>query len=198
MKMTVDPEIIKIIERTVKEEVSRSLGTIQLSQLKEQFLTREDFLNAMDRMDKRFEALQLQLDNNFQELRSSIDNIGDRAGKGLQRAVIKLLKAQNKIRDIDFSKIQRLPIIDTDGVVFPKGFTSDIDVLMENGKTILLEIKFKIDSGEISHFYDLATLYEKLYKKPDELWVLSLEISPRTLANAARYPMKIIYGKKKR
>jgi len=220
--MTIDPEIIKIIEKTVKDEVSKLFSTIQLIQFKEKFMTREEFLDALNKMeerfkksderfnavqkqmddrfkksDERFEAMQKQIDINYQELRSAIGNIGDRAGKGLQKAVIKLLKAQNKIRDIDFSSIKRVPIVDTEGVIFPEGFSTDIDVLMENGKTILIEIKFKIDSSEIFHFYNVAQLYEKLYKKPDELWVLSLEISPTTLRNAARFPIKIIYGKKK-
>ena len=145
-------------------------------------------------MDKRFEALQLQINTNYLELRSAIDNIGERGGKGLEEMVLQLLIEQNKLKKIDISNIERRTLIDEDGDVFPRGYSTDIDILMENGKTILMEIKFKINYRDIYHFMQVSKLYEILYKKPAELWVLSLEISPKTLRFSSEYPVKLIYG----
>jgi hypothetical protein len=152
------------------------------------------FETMQEQMDKRFEALQLQINSNYLELRSAIDNIGDRGGKGLEEMVLKLLIEQNKLKNIDFSSIERRTLIDEDGDVFPRSYSTDIDILMENGKTILMEIKFKIDHRDIYHFVQVSKLYEKLFKKADELWVLSLEISPKTLKISSEFPVKVMYG----
>ena len=65
---------------------------------------------------------------------------------------------------------------------------------MDNGKTILMEIKFKVDHHDIYHFVQVSKLYENLFNKPDELWILSLEISPKTLNISKKFPVRIIYG----
>ena len=200
-------ELIKLLPQLIRED-DEIKGAI-ITALSGVVATKEDIarliehsdrrFEAMDKrfeaMDKRIEALQIQIDNNYRNLRSAIDHIGDRSGKGLERAVLKLLQEQNKLKDIEISKIEQISMVDSKGLVFVKGFTTDIDVLMENGKTILIEIKFKIDNRDLNHFFQVAKLYEKLYKKPDELWALSLEIAPKTLATATKFPIKVIYGK---
>ncbi len=159
------------------------------------------FEALMKEMNERFEAVQFQINDKFYKLNRKItivdhkvDNIGSRGGRGLEKVILEMLKEQNKIKEIDFSKIERVDIVDTEGVIFPKGVTSDIDVLMENGKNILMEIKFKLDSRDLYHFMQVGKLYEKLYKKPDELWAIALEITPETLKNSVKYPIKLIYG----
>ncbi len=144
-------------------------------------------------VDRRFEAM----DRRFDELRGAIDNIGDRGGKGTQKMVLNLLKEYNKLKDIDITHIEKIDLRDKEGVLFPKGYTTDIDVLIENGKTILMEIKFKADYRDMLHFIQVSKLYEHLYKKPDELWVLTAEISPKNYELSAMYPIKLIYGKVK-
>ena len=149
-------------------------------------------------MDKRFEALQIQIDTSYKELRSEIRSFGSRSGKSLEASVLKLLQEQHKLSGLEITKIERRDLIDADGLVFVKGYATDVDVLMEDGKIILIDIKFKADNRDLHHFFDVARLFEKLYKKPDELWVLSLEITPKTLAIATKYPFKMIYGKIKK
>ncbi len=153
-------------------------------------------------VDKRFEALIKQMnerfkamDKRFDELKGAIDNIGDRGGKGTQEMVLNLLKEVHELKDIEIKRIERIELRDEEGLFFPKGYTTDIDILIENGKTILMEIKFKADYRDIYHFVQVSKLYEHLYKKPDELWVLTAEISPKNYELAAKYPVKLIYGK---
>ncbi len=71
---TIDPEILKIIEDAVKEKVSEEIKTVQISLLRENFLTREEFLQSMEKMDKRFEAMQKQMDKRFNAMQKQIDN----------------------------------------------------------------------------------------------------------------------------
>jgi hypothetical protein len=147
-----------------------------------------------EKMDKRFQALQRQTNLNYTKLRSAIDNLGSRGGIGLEEMVLKLLKEQHKLKDINISRIERKTIVDEDGDIFPQRYSTDIDILMENDKLILMEIKFKVDNRDIYHFVQVSKLYEILYEKPDELWVLTLEISPKTLNISNQFPVKVIYG----
>ncbi|MHA1440177.1 MAG: hypothetical protein ACTSPD_21730, partial [Promethearchaeota archaeon] len=66
MDMELNPEILKVIEKVVKEQVEKRLESVQLSILRKEFLTREEFLEAINRLDKRFEALQEQMDKRFE------------------------------------------------------------------------------------------------------------------------------------
>ncbi|MHA1148801.1 MAG: hypothetical protein ACTSR8_11235 [Promethearchaeota archaeon] len=157
----------------------------------------QEFDKRFEAMDKRFEALQIQINTNYNELRSAIDTMGSRSGRSSEKMIIRLLRENNKLKEIDISNIEQKEIIDEEGIIFPKGYRTDIDVLVENGKTILIEIKFRVDNRDLYHFVQVAKLYEKLYKKPDELWVLTFEISPKTLATSTKFPVKVIYGREK-
>ncbi len=197
-------EFLKLLPKLIRENddvkgaiITALSGVVatkdDIRQVIEEFDKRFEAMQAQ--MDKRFEALQIQINSNYTELRYAIDNLGSRTGKGLEEMVLKLLIEQQKLKDIEISNIERKIIIDEDGDIFPKGYSTDIDILMENGKTILMEIKFKIDNRDIYHFVQVSKLYEKLYQKPDELWVLTLEISPKTLNVSKEFPVKVIYGK---
>jgi len=72
--MTIDPELLKEIEKTIEKKVVESLETIQLAQLRKEFLTRQDFLDSMDRMDKRFEELIKHMNLRFEAMQKQIDN----------------------------------------------------------------------------------------------------------------------------
>ena len=66
--------------------------------------------------------------------------------------VLNLLKEYDKLKDIEITRIERIELWDKEGVFFPKGYTTDIDVLIDNSKTILMELKFKADYRDMHHF----------------------------------------------
>jgi len=185
---------------TTKEDIKELIIEMdkRFETMDKRFETMDKRFEAMDKrfetMDKRFETLQIHIDIGFSKLQGSIDNLGGRTGKSHEKMVIKLLQYYNKLKDVDITKIKQLEMFDEDGKIFPKGYRSDIDVIMENGKTILIEIKFKADNRDLYHFSQVSKLYEKLYKKPDELWILTFEISPKTFEVSKMYPFKMIYG----
>ncbi|MHA1848249.1 MAG: hypothetical protein ACTSYS_05005 [Promethearchaeota archaeon] len=145
-------------------------------------------------VDKRFDTLESKIDTNYTILRAAIDNIGNRGGKGLEEMVLKLLREHHDLKKVDFKRIERKKIVDAEGFIFPKNYSTDIDILMENGKTILMEIKFKVDLHDIFHFVQVSKLYEHLYHDVDELWVLSLEVTSKTLKDSKKFPIKMIHG----
>lgn len=109
MKMTIDPELLKEIEKTVEKKVVESLETIQLAQLRKEFLTRQDFLDSMDRMDKRFEELIKHMNLRFEAIQKQIDTRFETS----QREMNQRFEAIQKQIDKRFDKVyERLDNID--------------------------------------------------------------------------------------
>ncbi|MHA1282599.1 MAG: hypothetical protein ACTSQP_08840 [Promethearchaeota archaeon] len=86
MKMELDPEILKYIEKIVEEKVEKRLEKVQLSILKKEFLTREEFLEAINKLDKRFEELLIQMKIGFEEARKERELIQKEIDKRLEEA----------------------------------------------------------------------------------------------------------------
>jgi exonuclease VII large subunit len=120
MKMTIDPELLKEIEKTVEKKVLKSLETIQLAQLRKEFLTRQDFMDAMDRMDKRFDEMLKNSDIRFDEMQKKSDKRFDEMQKksdkrfdATQREMNQRFEAMQKQIDKRFDKVyERLDSID--------------------------------------------------------------------------------------
>lgn len=107
--MTIDPELLKEIEKTIEKKVVESLETIQLAQLRKEFLTRQDFLDSMDRMDKRFEELIKHMNLRFEAMQKQID----KRFEASQREMNQRFEALQKQIDKRFDKVyERLDSID--------------------------------------------------------------------------------------
>lgn len=110
MKMTIDPELLKEIEKTVEKKVVKSLETIQLAQLRKEFLTRQDFMVAMDRMDKRFEELIKHMNQRFDAMQKKSDNKFDAMQEkfdAMQKKSDEKFDAMQKKSDKRFEATQR-------------------------------------------------------------------------------------------
>ncbi len=66
--MTADPNLNQTIKDYIDKHMDEKVKKIQIDYLKENFLTRGEFLDAMNRMDKRFESLQTQMDKRFESI----------------------------------------------------------------------------------------------------------------------------------
>ncbi|MHA1491019.1 MAG: hypothetical protein ACTSRI_15395 [Promethearchaeota archaeon] len=71
--MTIDPHLKQELKEYLDNQIEEKVKSIQIKYLKEHFLTKEEFLDSMDRMDKRFEAMQEQIDKRFETMQEQID-----------------------------------------------------------------------------------------------------------------------------
>ena len=166
----------------------------------------EELIQLMDKrfeaVDKRFERLLKQMNRGFEEARkerseikTSISTLGTRAGFQLERAILDLLKDKIIQKNINISKVKKVKLVDKEGKVFYKNFNTDIDVLIENGKRILIEIKFKPDNRDIFHLMKTAELYRyQTGKNYDNLMIICMEITQRNYQEATRQGISVITG----
>ncbi len=84
---------------------------------------------------------------------------------------------------------------DPEGKVFFPGYTTDIDILLENDNTYLIEIKSTASSQDIAHFLQNAKLFEKIKgKKPTQLILVTLRITQATYSLAEAQKIRTIAG----
>jgi len=153
-------------------------------------------------VDKRFEALIAEMHQGFEEsrrmylqLRAAIDNLGARSGVSLQETILELMNTLIVKAGVDYKQVQRKTIVDVNGDVFFQGFSTDVDVLARDGEIHLFEVKYKADQRDCDHFLKVARLFEKVEKvRPDKLYLITLEISQKTLRAIAHLPVEIIAG----
>ena len=215
--MVLDPALEQHVRKIAREEMDKSVESIQLSLLKEHFLTRDEFLDAMERidkrfeamdkrfeaMDKRFEAMQQQMDKRFdgvdkdlKTIRVSIDSLGERSGRALEETILELLRDQLLENHVEYTSIEREELVDTEGKVFFSGFRTDVDVVAKGNDVALFEVKYHADQRDVAHFLKVAELYAAVHGiKPRKLYVVSLEIASKTLKAIATLPVDVIAGK---
>ena len=153
-------------------------------------------------MDKRFEAVQAQMDKRFEaqhkdimKISVAIGSLGRRSGKSLESTILAILNDETIKENIDASQIKKEYLFDEHGTVFWKNYKSDIDVLIQNGKTILIEVKYHASKHKIERFVRNSKLYTHQFKKDfDELVMICLEIKRSDLRIAKEFGVKIIAG----
>ncbi|MHA1372535.1 MAG: hypothetical protein ACTSRA_22780, partial [Promethearchaeota archaeon] len=113
----------------------------------------------------------------------------------LERTILDLMKETLKMEDIDPDKVRKQKVVDREGKVFWKDFSSDIDVLVRDGNIYVFEIKATADKHEINHFLQVVRLYElvecvKVKKKT----LIALRISPEVKRYAQDLGVHVIHG----
>ncbi|TFF88155.1 MAG: hypothetical protein EU549_03530 [Promethearchaeota archaeon] len=162
----------------------------------------ESMDKRFEAMDKRFEALIETMNRGFEEakldrekLRVSISTLSSRGGFELQNAILNLLKDKLIQENIKSSKIKRIDLSDSEGTVYYENYTTDIDVLIQDSKIILIEIKFHADNRDIFDLIKKAELYKHQYKKNyDELILICLKINQKNYQQAVEQGIRVIAG----
>ena len=160
-------------------------------------------------VDKRFEELIKQINIGFEQARLerkdlskkiegldiAVGSLGRRSGINLEEGIRNLLNDKLIQANIQTNKIHKEFLFDENGIVFTKNYSTDIDVVIEDGKIILIEVKYSPDNQDIFHFLKIAELYKLKFKPYDELVILGLEMKEHHIEYARQQGIKVIVGK---
>ena len=187
----------KKIRDLIEKEVEKKFKEIRAKEP----ITREDFLEAINSMNKRFEAVDRRFEEMFEAMnrgfminKVAIDSLGQKSGIRLEKTILKLMQKILEKRDIDINKIEWIELFDEKGEVFSKNYRTDVDILIKNGLHFLMEVKYKADNRDIYHFIKVAELYSKKYRRPNKLILLTLDIDPKNLEYAENENIEVIIG----
>jgi len=99
------------------------------------------------------EGIIKRLDGQEAWLRMTIGHLHNEKGESLEDMFAAGLRYGLKDEDITPETIQlRQPLIDEDGLVFKKGYVTEVDVVAQNGKLIVFEVKATAKLSEVDFF----------------------------------------------
>ena len=218
-----DDELKQEIKNYIEENIQKELEKYLKIYSSEELLTKSEFLESMKTIQQRFEAVDRRFeaaDQRFEELIATmnkrfemqdtriqevlwnlksltlaVSRIESKEGILFEKAVLDLMKDTLNLENIDPEKIRKEFISDPEGEVFFPGYTTDIDVLLENNNTYLIEVKSTAGSQDIAHFIQNAKLFEKVKgKTPTLLILVTLRITQETYNLAAAQQIRTIAG----
>lgn len=181
--MTSNPQIKQEIKNYIEKQLEEKLKTIQIKYLKENFLTRDEFLDALERIDKRFEAIQKQMDKRFDRVYERFDDIDLGYGivtEGLQYSVV---KREFKLRGFELDLQVRQHFSDENYTVHPDTKDVEVDIFHVN-PNIIGEASLKITNlDKLRTFIKKIEFIEKMYKEPFQRYLFCFKIDEKILGN---------------
>jgi hypothetical protein len=119
----------------------------------------------------------------------------NKTGPDLERLILDIMRATLQMEHVDPAKIRKEPIVDKNGVVYDADYSTDIDVLIENGNVYLVEVKATADNRDVKDVLDKAKLYEHLHnRKASGLLLVTLRINKTNFDYATRRGVRVITG----
>ena len=113
----------------------------------------------------------------------------------MEHLILSILQNAFKLHKIDPAKIRREKLLDPEGRVFWKGYSSDIDVLFEDGNVYPMEIKSSITTDEIAHFLENVKLFKLTSGKKVTRPILAVvKITQPMLDFVTGLQIQVIYG----
>lgn len=195
--MTTDPNLNQTIKDYIDNQLEEKVKKIQIEYLKENFLTRDEFLDAMNRMDKRFEAMdrrfeavQKQMDERFEEMQKQMDRRFERVYERLENMDLgyaqiveglgySVVKREFRQRGFDLDIQFRQHFTDENKIVNPDTTDVEIDIYFKN-PNIIGEASLKItELDKIRTFIRKINFIEKWFNEPFKRYFITFKIDER-------------------
>jgi hypothetical protein len=117
----------------------------------------------------KFELDQQKVKNLFSE---TVGSLGSRWGTRSEKSFRNALKGI--LEEATPYKVQRVIEDDDSGVVFAHPSEIELDVVIQNGKFFIVEIKSSVSAGDVAAFIRKAQFYERRHnKKANALMIIS-------------------------
>ena len=123
---------------------------------------REEMKQQNDRIDK----LIVAMNNGFALVHNELAKFSSKYGKMREEEARKLLDEVLKHFGVPLYKVKKVQVIDQEGVVFAKGYITDVDLYLEKDNEVwAFEFKANCDRFDLFGFHKVCELLEKGYGK---------------------------------
>jgi len=193
-----DEKFNEILERLDRHEEELKKLREDMNRLREDMnKLREDMILGFKRHDEILERhereiikLREDMNKGFQLLSRHIDALGARWGIMSEEAFREGLRGLLE-RELGF-KIEKWTIYDQSGKVYGYPSVIDIDIILKDKKTILVEVSSHIKKSDIIIFKKKAELYEeKTGRKPDKLLIVTPYIDEEALKASEKMEIEV-------
>lgn len=131
----------------------------------------EAIVSLQEEVKKHSKAI-LRLAKSQKRLSIELGSFTSRAGKGLERAMLKLYKKSLELHGVDPKRVKHGNIVDTVGII-EKGRSFEVDFYETNDYIYVFEIKNFSDKDVIDQVFVRKKLFSVLYNKPLKVFVVT-------------------------
>ncbi len=152
-----EERVIKLEERIIKLEE-------RFSKLEERFV---ELAERVTRLEERV----LRVEEELRDLSKAINVIAHRFGiltdEGFREAMRYVVEEV-----LGVAKVSRWIYYDSRGIVYQRPSIVEVDLVIRDGEHILLEVKSRVDKGDLLELYRIGKLYEEVNKLKPKLVML--------------------------
>ncbi len=159
-------ELLELLEKD-KEFRHAVAGLIGYKEILERITSLEERIVSLEegqqRLEERIVSLeegQQRLEKGQQELKRLVNVIAHRFGVISEDAFREGMKTVIE-EEFGVAEVGKFIIEDEEGLVYGHPATVEVDVLVKDGKHILIEVKSRISKGDLAELYRAGELYTK-------------------------------------
>ncbi|AKA74694.1 hypothetical protein SULI_13135 [Saccharolobus solfataricus] len=162
---------------SLQEEVKRhgdAIVSLQeaVKSLQEEVKRQGEAIVSLQEEVKKHSKAILRLAKSQKRLSIELGSFTSRAGKGLERAMLKLYKKSLELHGVDPKRVKHGNIVDTVGII-EKGRSFEVDFYETNDYIYVFEIKNFSDKDVIDQVFVRKKLFSVLYNKPLKVFVVT-------------------------
>ncbi len=152
-------ELLELLEKD-KEFRYAVAGLIGYKEILERITSLEEGQQRLEERIVSLEEGQQRLEEGQQELKRLVSVIAHRFGVISEEAFREGMKAVIE-EEYGVAEVGRFIIEDEEGLVYGHPATVEVDVLVKDGKHILIEVKSRVSKGDVAELYRAGELYAK-------------------------------------
>ncbi len=174
--------------RALQEQVARMQE--QMNRMQEQVAKmQEQIVKLQEQALKHSEALEALVER-IEELQRLVNIVAHRFGVLAEAGLRETLKAVVE-RILGVARVSKLVIRDEEGVVYGYPTEVDIDVVVRDSEHVIIEVKSRVDPGDVRIAALKARLYERVYGVKPRVLVVGDFVSPKAYEAAARLGVEL-------
>lgn len=131
----------------------------------------EEVNRRFEAVDRRFEEIIKEMRDGFKSLRNTITAIGARWGIYSEEAFRESM--EDILKELGFYDAERWEDYDSDWYVFGYPSSTEVDLLIKDGKHYLIEVKSSVSDGDVLKLKKIGEFYERTRGVKPELVIIS-------------------------
>ncbi|AEM39058.1 protein of unknown function DUF1626 [Pyrolobus fumarii 1A] len=194
-------EILERLERLEERMAEHSRATLalqeQVAKLQEQvrmlqeqvFKLQEQVVKLQEQMAEHSKAI-IRLESRIVELQRLVNIVAHRFGLVTEAGLKETMKTV--IEEIlGVGSVSKLTLRDEEGIVYGYPCEVDMDVVVRDTRHVIVEVKSRVDPGDVRIAALKAKLYEKFYRVKPRVLIVGGFISPKAYEAAAKLGVEI-------
>ncbi len=161
----------------------------RFARLEERVVRLEERFAALEERVTRLEERMVRVEESLEALNKTVITIAHRFGVLSEYSFREAIKGI--VEDLFGASAHRWTTYDGEGIVYGHPAVVEIDVVVADSRHLLVEVKSRVDTGDVLELVRIARLYEEKEGVKPELAIVAGFVTPKARELAERLGVKI-------